>query len=177
MDIGKNDNSNFTLNMELEEKNNMTKGEIKIEEKTAYQKTEEILYNYHDFKFAVKSKEQQIKALKANVFETLHSDIPDDFSVNMNNDIDKIKKKIKSLECSILITDKYLIMIEDALNSLKDDKYYGLIQMAYFENSNREEIAKKFNVDVSTISRNKTRLVNKLKTILFSDEVICDFYM
>jgi len=48
--------------------------------------------------------------------------------------------------------------------------------MKYFESKTREEIAEELEVDVSTITRNKNRLINTLKITLFSDEVIYELF-
>lgn len=67
--------------------------------------------------------------------------------------------------------------INDALYSIKDDPYYDLIPMIYFEEKSREYIAEDFNTTVTTISRNKTRLVNKLKAMLFSSDTIYELFL
>jgi DNA-directed RNA polymerase specialized sigma subunit len=48
--------------------------------------------------------------------------------------------------------------------------------MWYFENQTRDMIAEHLDVDASTISRNKTRLINELKILLFADEVLKDIF-
>ena len=58
-----------------------------------------------------------------------------------------------------------------------DDMYYDVIVMYYFEKKTREEIAEQYDTTVTTISRNKTRLINKLKPILFSDDVIYELFL
>lgn len=97
---------------------------------TAYQKTEELLRNYDDFKL---------------------SDQP--------------------------YTIKLVEKIETALESIEDDIYYQIIPMTYFENQTREVIAEKFNTTQRTISRNKGRLINQLKVLLFSDDVIYELFL
>jgi len=67
--------------------------------------------------------------------------------------------------------------INDALYSIKDDPYYELIPLIYFNEETREYIAEYFNTTVTTISRNKTRLVNKLKAMLFSDDTIYELFL
>ena len=67
--------------------------------------------------------------------------------------------------------------INDALYSIKDDPYYDLIPMIYFEEKSREYIAEDFDTTVTTVSRNKTRLVNKLKAMLFSDDTIYELFL
>lgn len=97
---------------------------------SAYQKTEELLRNYNDFKL---------------------SDQP--------------------------YTIKLVEKIETALESIKDDIYYEIIPMTYFKNQTRESIAEKFNTTQRTISRNKGRLINQLKVLLFSDDVIYELFL
>lgn len=65
----------------------------------------------------------------------------------------------------------------EALLSIEDDLYYEIIPMFYFKNETREYIADYFNTTVTTISRNKTRLVNSLKVVLFSDDFIYELYL
>lgn len=74
-------------------------------------------------------------------------------------------------------TVKLVKIINDALDEIKDDPYYEIIPLIYFENETREYIAEEFDTTVTTISRNKNRLVNKLKARLFSDDVIYELFL
>ena len=74
-------------------------------------------------------------------------------------------------------TQKLVKMINHALYSIKDDIYYDIIPMQYFQNETREVIAERFNTTVTTISRNKVRLINKLTLMLFSDDVIYELFL
>lgn len=74
-------------------------------------------------------------------------------------------------------TIKLVKKINDALDMITDDMYYDVIVMYYFEKKTREEIAEQYDTTVTTISRNKTRLINKLKPILFSDDVIYELFL
>lgn len=105
-------------------------GLMKDNRKTAFEKTEELLYSYQSFK---------------------ESDQP--------------------------YTKKLVDKIDAALASIKDDIYYDIIPMVYFDGETREAIAEHFNTTVTTISRNKTRLINKLKLMLFSDDVIYELFL
>lgn len=105
-------------------------GFMKDSKKTAYQKTEELLRNYEDFK---------------------KSDQP--------------------------YAQKLVKRIDAALYDIKDDIYYDVIPLYYFEGETREFVAEHFNTTVTTVSRNKTRLINKLKVKLFSDEVIYELFL
>lgn len=67
--------------------------------------------------------------------------------------------------------------IESALYDIKDDIYYDVIPLTYFQNETRENIAEIFHTTERTISRNKGRLVNILKTKLFCDDVIYELFL
>lgn len=71
---------------------------------------------------------------------------------------------------------KQIKIIDNALKSLEDDYYIDIVKYIFFENKTREEIAEIYNVEPRTITRNKNRLVNKLKIILFSDAAIEEIY-
>lgn len=74
-------------------------------------------------------------------------------------------------------TQKIVKLIEEALLEIKDDPYYQIITMIYFDQMTREQVADYFYTTVTTISRNKARLVNKLKIRLFSDDVIYELFL
>ena len=73
-------------------------------------------------------------------------------------------------------TQKLINIIRTALRSIEDDPYYEIIIMFYLKNNTREEIAEYFDCDVKTITRNKRRLINKIKLIVFSDESIKELF-
>ena len=74
-------------------------------------------------------------------------------------------------------TKKLVSMIDAALYEIKDDIYYDIIPLIYFEGNTREFVAEYFDTTVTTISRNNTRLINKLKVRLFSDDVIYELFL
>lgn len=74
-------------------------------------------------------------------------------------------------------TIKLVQTIEEALDEIKDDIYYEIIPMVYFENRTREDIAEYFNTSTKTITRNKNKLINLLKLRLFSDDVIFELFL
>lgn len=49
-------------------------------------------------------------------------------------------------------------LIQDALDSISDDPYYKIIPLYFSYGYTLEKLAEIFNVEVSTISRNKKRL-------------------
>ena len=69
-------------------------------------------------------------------------------------------------------------MILDYINSIllkfNKDPYYEIIKLKYFDNKTIEEIAEIMEKDISTITRNKNRLINTLKMYLLPNEILTD---
>lgn len=73
-------------------------------------------------------------------------------------------------------TKKFCELVSASLDKLKDDPYYEIIELKYFEGQTHEKIAEYFDVDVSLISKRRTKLVNRLRPILFSDDFIRELF-
>lgn len=157
--------------LELKRNNLVVEGK-----QTPFQKTETLLFNYNNFKAVIKDKEEQIAELKQFGMRKRSTSITS-FSgntglVEVKSDAEKIDEKIEMIEFSITTTRSFIKIIDDAVECLKDDPYYDLIRMRYFEGCSQDEIADHFDCDVRTVRRNKNRLINLLQIRLFSDEVI-----
>lgn len=74
-------------------------------------------------------------------------------------------------------TQKLINIINRALKTIEDDEYYSIIEMIYFEHKSREDVAEFYDKEVKTISRNKKRLINELKMVIFSDESIQELFL
>ena len=81
--------------------------------------------------------------------------------------------KLSDQPYTIKLCDK----IETAMNTIKDDYYYDVISLYYFEGKTREEVAERYNTSETTISRNKKRLIDALSAILFSDDLIFQLFL
>jgi DNA-directed RNA polymerase specialized sigma subunit len=73
-------------------------------------------------------------------------------------------------------TQKMLAKVDDALKSIQSDPYYRIIPMFFFDHVSREDIAFHFGVTERTITRHKSRLIENLSVILFSDDVLMDIF-
>ena len=169
---------NCTVKKAIEETvTEMKRNNLIVEGKQSpFQKTEILLYNYNHFKAAIKDKEDQIEEIRqiglckgGGAVATYSGNTG---YIEVKSDLEKVEEKIERIELSITTTKNFIRIIDDAIDILKDDPYYDLIRMRYFEGCTREEIAEYFSCDVSTVNRNKNRLINLLQIRLFSDEVI-----
>ena len=72
------------------------------------------------------------------------------------------------------ITAEVLENVESALHDLEKDPYFDVITRFYFDGQSREFIAQARAASVTTITRNKARLLKELAPRLFADDVIKD---
>lgn len=154
-------------------------GLLKDNRHSPFQKTETLLYNYINFKAAINDKYEQIESIRCEGLPQKSKSItsfPGNASYEIKSESEKAEEKIESIEGSIQTTRNFIKVIDAAIDMLKNDSYFDVIKMKYFEGKTREQIAEYFEVDVSTISRNKNRLVNMLQIRLFSDEVIYQIF-
>lgn len=152
-------------------------GLIKTSRYTPFQKTEQLLYNYKAFKQVIIDKQEYIDFIKEGGLQERSKDILRFSKIQQGmSEMTKEEEVIRSLENSIALTKKYIAIIDAELVKISSDPYFDLIRLRYFEGKSREEIAEYFEVDVSTVTRNKNRLINTLKVPLFSDEVIAELF-
>lgn len=155
---------------------------IKKKDMNTYQKTEQLLYNYNNFKEVVKDKQEMIEQIKqVGLSKTSNSFIPmpqDTGFKYIPSEQEKIDAEIAALESSIAVTKNYIQIIDKALKTIADDPYFETIRMCYFEGMKHSAVAREWGtpVDETTIGRNKNRLVKKLSIYLFSDDVIKELY-
>lgn len=154
-------------------------GMLKDNKRTPFQKVETLLYNYNDFNKVVKEKEEQIELLKKEPIQIKSKSITA-FSTqpryDEKNDVEKKVDEIERIEDSIRVTRNLLKTIDATLELIKEDKYFDIIKMKYFEGKTQANIAEYFNRDEKTITRNKNRLINILRIHLFSDECIEEIF-
>lgn len=89
----------------------------------------------------------------------------------------KFKYAIENNQDNTEKTKKLIDIMNAALKTIENDKYHDVIKYIFFENKTREEIAEILDCEVKTITRNKNRLVNQLKMIIFSDDVIKELFL
>lgn len=151
---------------------------MKDTKRSTFKKTESLLYNYPKFKQIIKEREEVLSCESSFFPKGKSADIVR-YSKQPQGvkDIEEIiKEKHDAYELSLERTKRSVKLIDDALGKLIEDPYYEIIPAKYFEIKTHEQIAEMFGKDISTITRNKSRLVNELKIILFSDEAITELF-
>lgn len=147
-------------------------------EKTAYKKTEMLLYNYRGFQKIVEERKQEIAEIRkygvpqksamsgGERVQTSHSVqgivLPEE----------SVEAAVRNVERSVQGTVDAIALIDKCMASLKSDPYYMILEYRYFEGRTQEDIAVIYGVSQVTISNNKSRLVRELAMRLFPNQVI-----
>lgn len=145
-------------------------------ERTAYQKTEQLLYNYMGFKRIVEERQQEIEDLRrfgvpqkcGAVGERVQGGTVRKGIVLQE---ETVEDAVRNVEASVQDTVRAIALIDKCMVALRHDPYYKILEMLYFEGRTQEDIAVIFGCNQATIARNKSRLVKELAMRLFPDQV------
>ena len=149
-------------------------------EKTAYRKTEQLLYNYRGFEKIVRERLEEIEEIKrygvprscGAVGERVQGGaLPGGIVLPEES----VEQAVHRIYCAMESTVRVIDLIKRSMEALRNDPYYEILEMRYFENRTLEDIAAHFNCDSSTISRNRNKLIKELALRLFPDEVVNEY--
>ena len=149
-------------------------------EKTAYQKTEQLLYNYRGFQKIVQERLDEVEEIKkygvpqscgALGERVQGGTLPSGIVLPEES----VEQAVHRIHCAIESTVRVIALVERSMELLKNDPYFNILEMRYFDNRTLEDIAAYFNCDTSTISRNRSRLVKELSLRLFPDDVVNEY--
>jgi hypothetical protein len=139
-----------------------------------FQKTEKLLFELKYLKGAIDVKYKHIAGLKNDPVLLSKKEI----GVNVQSskkylsEVEKIENKIDKLEKEIERLQIVVEMTEKALDTIREDKYFKIIEMKYFEELTFEYISEVLEIGERTAKRHKNRLITKLRTIIFSDDAV-----
>ena len=89
----------------------------------------------------------------------------------------KMKENVSKYDFDGLkITAEFVNLIEEALKGISHDPYYDIIPMKYFSGFTHEQIAEHFDVQPAAISKQRKRLINQLRGVIFSDDFITELF-
>ncbi len=152
-----------------------------INDKSAYSKTEALLYNYNNFKKIVDERMKEIDDLRkygvpqscgAVGKRVQGSNIPHGIVLPEES----VEAAVRNVQRSVEGTVQAIALIDKCMATLKADPYYLILEKRYFQGCTLEDIGVEFGKDTATISRNKARLVKELSMRLFPDQYINELF-
>lgn len=143
-----------------------------------FKRTEQILYAKNRISKIISEKYEDIEELKTYGLRQKSKSITsyDGSGGFRDTEIDcvVVEDKIKQLRTVIRELEGRLAEIEHALDKIRDNEWYRIIELRYFEGKTIEEIGVICGCDPSTVTRRKNKLVNELKMELFPVESVSE---
>lgn len=137
----------------------------------SYKNTEVLLYNINKMKASIKDRKDEIFELKNYGIKKKSKSITSFGGCSVKQDEeDIINETINNLQKDIFRTELALNHIMRVINKFSNDKYYKIITYKYLDGLTLDEISEQMQTNVSTISRNKNRLINEIRIALFPNE-------
>ena len=149
--------------------------EIKTEKQlTPFQKTEKLLSELSLLKGAIDSKNMLIEDLKKEgiSIQKKKTEVNVQASKIYLSELEKVENRIEKLKEEIVRIENVVNMVERALGTIRNNKYYDIIEMKYFDDLTFEHISEKLDISVITAKRYKNKMIRQLQLVIFSDDVI-----
>ena len=149
--------------------------EIKAEKQlTPFQKTEKLLSELSLLKGAIDSKNMLIEDLKKEgiSIQKRETGVNVQSSKVYLSELEKVENRIEKLKEEIVRIENVVNMVERALGTIRNNKYYDIIEMKYFDDLTFEHISEKLDISVITAKRYKNKMIRQLQLVIFSDDVI-----
>lgn len=152
----------------------------KPEQKTAYAKTEALLYNYRGFQRIVRERMAEIEEIKKyGVPKKGGAVVEYGSGGSVQRGLVLPEESVESAVCrikaSVQDTVQAIALIDKCMSQIASDPYYKILEMRYFEGRTQDDIALEFNCSQVTISKNKSRLVRELSMRLFPNQAVEEF--
>lgn len=140
-----------------------------------YLNTEKLLYKYPVLKKQVIAIEEYIQDLISDGYQQKSKDvvkIQPQLNQEKQDYTEMHDERIKDKKSSLERTNMDIKWIEHALNQIRNDQYYILIELKYFDKMEILDILKKLNISETTFRRKRNSIINELSIILYGSNAI-----
>ena len=128
----------------------------------------ELLYNYKSFKCILADKRMLLDEVEKYGLPDRSSSVSVYPTSPTNDSKDDAKDEyINTLQHQIKSLERHIRAIDGALNTIKHDKYYKIIEYKYFNKLSCSQIGEIYYLDKSNVCRQDKRLLKELESCLF----------
>ena len=149
-----------------------------LDPKSIYSKTESLLYNLPQLKKAVQERREQISEIERyglpRASKSFTVFIPHSGYVDTTSEYEKKENKLDQLHGVIIELENRIAQIEAAVDTVKDDPYFPIIKMKYFDKKTNVQIAERLKCDEGTVKRHKNKMLESIRFSLFRDVILED---
>lgn len=145
---------------------------------TAFKKTEQLMWNYTAFHHVLLDKREYVNELTQYGAPSKSSTATEYHDTRSNRGLETREESasgiVKGLKSDIMWLEAALTKIEHALNVIRDDEHYDIIERYYVHGESTTDIAKDYGVDRATVSKWKNALIRKMSFSLFPKEAVTE---
>ena len=141
--------------------------------KNYFKQTEKRLYSYPELKDNLIKYDSDIEDLRKEKYTSRSKDIvriPEGTGIRLTPE-EIQETRIMNIQHKKERDQREINEIEAALDYIKNDNYYFIIQYKYFDRLSDAEIGERLNCDDSTVRRNKSRLVHRIALKFYGADV------
>lgn len=175
--------TNVYLNVDEEDKNEIVKKvleELKNQKllknpKSAVASTKKMLYSLNVLPDAIKLTEEEIKKLEDEL-KGIPKPTAKSNSLILNErkgtyvyGDETLETRISELKQIVVKAKSQIRIVNSSLEKIKDDEYYEIIPLHYFDGYTFEKVAEMCDWATGTVSKHHKRLLNVLKVYMFPD--------
>lgn len=142
-------------------------------ETNPFKRVRKLLNRYNSFKKRVEDLEKHLESVELT--KRCGYDIIFSIKYEHLSDFEKIELKKSQIKTEINEFRGFIELVDFALNEIKNDKYFGIVKLLFFERFSNEKVAEILNIDVSTVKRNKKRLFTEIVEAIYPDEFLKNF--
>jgi len=147
--------------------------EFDAAQRNYFKETERLLYSLPALRLKVAQDEEDLKNGLVLPPEKSRDIVkPSRGGYRMHDPEAKEERYIADRMESMERTKREIQRIERALETIQDDEYYDIIPLKYWDGMSPAQIAEALHCDERTFYRQKNRLVNKLKVVLFGADAL-----
>jgi RNA polymerase sigma factor (sigma-70 family) len=140
--------------------------------KKSFRDVVELLESIPDRRDKIEQDEMDIADMKQEKFDTTTwHDIKRPEGPQLDDNIRHLQK-ISNRERTQKRTEKLIRRIETAMEKMKTDPDYVILEMRYLQGMSNEQIAEKLNYGSTTVWRRHNRLIRKLERKLFGADAL-----
>ena len=146
---------------------------------SAFKKTEQLLWNYTRFHELIKNKEEQIQEVLDCGLRTKSKDICEYHCgggtvQGITTVQDTVQEVVDAIQYDILWVRQCLERLELALDIVRKDPDYPIVEDYYFHGVTLNDLAVEYETTMPTIARRKNALVRQIALHLFPQDAISE---
>lgn len=129
---------------------------------------EEVISLLPKLKLMLKNNKLQLEEAKLGIKQNCKKGYPVEkvqTSINLESTLEKQETYIEKLKNRIAKQEILIDRIENALSIIKNDEYYQIIELKYWNRYSNDKISSILNISIPTLKRHKNRMVKEVNII------------